>query len=95
MIDSPVIILDEPTTGLDPLALTKVKSLIKREKNKGKLIIITSHIINFIEEVSDKIIFLLDGNIFYSGSQQLLLKKTGQKKLELAIASIINNNKNV
>jgi len=95
MIDSPVIILDEPTTGLDPLALIKVKRLIKKEKAKGKLIIVTSHIINFIEEVSDKIIFLLDGNIFYSGSQQLLLKKTRQKKLESAIASIIKNNNNV
>jgi len=95
MIDSPVIILDEPTTGLDPLALIKVKRLIKKEKTKGKLIIVTSHIINFIEEVSDKIIFLLDGNIFYSGSQQLLLKKTRQKKLESAIASIIKNNNNV
>ena len=51
MFDSPLIILDEPTTGLDPISLIRLKGLIQAEKAKGKTILITSHIMSFVEEV--------------------------------------------
>ena len=53
MVDVPYLVLDEPTSGLDPIAILALKKLIIREKEKGKTILITSHILSFIEELSD------------------------------------------
>jgi len=91
MFDSPLIILDEPTTGLDPVSLISLKKLIHSEKEAGKTILITSHIMNFVEEMADEIVFLLDGNIYFKGSATTLREKTGQKDLEHAIAEILSH----
>ena len=88
MFDSPVLILDEPTSGLDPASLIALKQLIKEEKQAGKTFLITTHILQFVEEVADQVIYLLEGKIYYSGPLSGLYKKTGQKDLEHAIAAI-------
>jgi Cu-processing system ATP-binding protein len=92
MFDSPLIILDEPTTGLDPISLIRLKGLIQSEKAKGKTILITSHIMSFVEEVSDEIVFLLEGQIYFKGSISALKHKTQQPDFEHAIASILQDN---
>lgn len=92
MFDSPLIILDEPTTGLDPISLIRLKGLIQAEKAKGKTILITSHIISFVEEVSDEIVFILEGKIYFKGSISELKTKTNQQDFEHAIASILTEN---
>ena len=92
MFDSPLIILDEPTTGLDPISLIRLKDLIQIEKAKGKTILITSHIMSFVEEVSDEIVFLLEGKIYFKGSISELKTKTNQADFEHAIASILMDN---
>jgi len=89
MFDSPIIILDEPTSGLDPISLIRLKELIASEKKKGKTIIITSHIMSFVEEVSDEIVFLLEGKIYFKGSISALKTMTNQPDFEHAIASIL------
>lgn len=88
MFDSPLIILDEPTTGLDPASLIKLKELILQEKNKGKTILITTHIMQFVEEMADEIVYLLEGNIFFKGSVEQLMTRTKQTDFEHAIAAI-------
>lgn len=88
MFDSPLIILDEPTTGLDPVALIHLKKHLQKEKAKGKTILVTSHIMQFVEEVADKIIYLLEGKIYFKGSLKELKKKTQQTDVEHAIAAI-------
>ena len=92
MFDSPLIILDEPTTGLDPISLLRLKKLIQEEKAKGKTILITSHIMSFVEEVSDEIVFILEGKIYFKGTIQKLKTKTQQPDFEHAIASILTDN---
>lgn len=92
MFDSPIIILDEPTSGLDPVAMLNLKSLITKEKAKGKMILVTSHIMSFVEEISDEIVFLLEGKIYFKGSIQELREKTGEIDLEHAIAHILTEN---
>ena len=92
MFDSPLIILDEPTTGLDPISLIRLKELIQVEKGRGKTILITSHIMSFVEEVSDEIVFLLEGKIYFKGSISELKSKTNQPDFEHAIASILIDN---
>ncbi len=92
MFDSPLVILDEPTTGLDPIALIRLKELIKAEKAKGKTVLITSHIMSFVEEISDEIVFLLEGKIYFKGTIPALKTQTNQPDLEHAIASILTEN---
>jgi Cu-processing system ATP-binding protein len=89
MFDSPVVFLDEPTSGLDPVSLIHLKKLINDEKTKGKTILITSHIMNFVEEMSDEIVFLLDGKIYFQGTVVELKNQTGKPDLEHAIAAIL------
>lgn len=92
MFDSPLIILDEPTTGLDPVALLHLKKLIFEEKQSGKTILISTHIMSFVEEISDEIVFLLEGKIYFQGTIPELKEKTSQENLEKAIASILRGN---
>jgi Cu-processing system ATP-binding protein len=89
MFDSPLIILDEPTSGLDPISLLRLKGLINSEKQKGKTILITSHIMNFVEEIANDIVFLLEGKIYFKGSISELKKRTNESDFEHAIASIL------
>jgi Cu-processing system ATP-binding protein len=93
MYDSPLIILDEPTTGLDPLSLVRLKKLILEEKKKGKIILITTHIMSFVEEMADNIIFLLEGNIHFQGSLKQLKSDYHSEKVEEAIANILEGKK--
>lgn len=90
MFDSDVIILDEPTTGLDPIALIYLKELIEEERKKGKTILITTHIMSVVEELADEIIFLLEGNIYFKGTIAELKEKTDDQNLEHAIAHLIS-----
>ena len=75
MFDSSILILDEPTTGLDPISLIHLKDLIRREKEAGKTILITTHIMNFVETMADEIVFLLEGDIYFRGTVEELKKK--------------------
>jgi len=90
MFDSNLIILDEPTTGLDPIALILLKEIIQKEKKKGKTILITTHIMSLVEEIADEIVFLLDGNSYFKGSIKELKEQTHQTNLEQAIADLIS-----
>ena len=88
MFDSPMIVLDEPTSGLDPASMLSLKKLIREEQARGKTILVTTHIMQFVEEIADQVIYLLEGRIYFRGSLQELLKKTNQHRLEEAIAAI-------
>lgn len=87
--DSPIIILDEPTTGLDPIALIVLKDLIQEERAKGKIILVTSHIMNFVEEISDEIVFLLEGKVYFRGTATALKEETQEPDFEHAIANLL------
>lgn len=89
MFDSPIIILDEPTTGLDPIALIHLKEIIGEEKAKGKIILITSHIMSFVEEMADEIVFLLEGKVYFKGNIDTLKSQTETTNFEQAIANLL------
>lgn len=91
MYDSPILILDEPTSGLDPVALMHLKEYIQKEKERGKLILITTHIMDFVEEMADEIVFLLEGHIYFRGSVNELKERFNEVSLERAIARILLN----
>ena len=89
MFNSDFIILDEPTSGLDPVALIKLKKLIKEEQEKGKTILITSHIMDFVEEVSHQVSFILDGKVYFDGTTSQLRSLTKEEDFEYAIAHLL------
>jgi Cu-processing system ATP-binding protein len=84
-----VLILDEPTAGLDPVASEVLKLKIIREKQKGKLILITSHILSELDEVVSEIIYMQEGKLQFHKSLQQLQEDTGEMKLAKAFAQIM------
>ncbi len=90
MYDSPILILDEPTSGLDPVALTHFKDLLAAERARGKMILMTTHIMSLVEEVADEIVFLLDGRIYFRGTVEQVKAEQGEESLERAIAAILS-----
>lgn len=89
LFDPEVLILDEPTAGLDPLASEILKEKVLAEKGKGKLILVTSHILSDLEELTTDVLYLMDGKVqFYQPIAQLK-SRTGEEKLNRALASIM------
>jgi Cu-processing system ATP-binding protein len=90
MFNPDILILDEPTAGLDPISSSLLKDKIHAEKDAGKTVIITSHIMSEIQELADTILYLLNGKIFFDGPVEDLIKQTGEKNLERAIAKMMS-----
>lgn len=63
MNNAEVLILDEPTTGLDPLMRLAFLDIIKKEHKKGKTILMSSHMFNEVEDTCDRVAFISDGHI--------------------------------
>jgi Cu-processing system ATP-binding protein len=86
-----VLILDEPTAGLDPVASEILKEKIIAEKHKGKLILITSHILSELDDLITQVMYLQEGQLRFHKSIELLRKDTGEEKLAKAIARVMQS----
>ncbi len=75
--DSSVLILDEPASGLDPRARNELRAIIKTLASMGKAIIISSHILPDIEDISDRIGILEAGRLVLEGDLATLRASTG------------------
>lgn len=84
-----LLILDEPTAGLDPISAGVLKDKIRRERDAGRALIVTSHVLSELDEIADRIAFLLDGVVHFDGSRDDLLRVTGESTLERAMASLM------
>jgi len=89
-----VLILDEPTAGLDPLASEILKEKIIKEKEKGKLILITSHLLSELDDLITQIIYMQDGTVHFHQTIADLLESTNEQKISKAIAKILKNKSN-
>ena len=88
-----VLILDEPTAGLDPLSSEILKEKILKEKSKNKLILITSHILSDLDELTTHIFYLQEGRMEFFKEIEQLREETGELKLGKAIARIMKEEK--
>jgi len=86
-----VLILDEPTAGLDPVASEILKEKMSKEKKKGKLILITSHILSDLDEIVSEVIYLQEGELKFHKSIAQLREDTGEEKLSKAIARVMQS----
>ena len=84
-----ILILDEPTAGLDPLSSEILKEKILSEKKNDKLILITSHVLSDLEELTTDIMYLQEGKVQFIKELETLQEETGEIKLSKAIAKIM------
>jgi Cu-processing system ATP-binding protein len=84
-----LLILDEPTAGLDPVASSVLKDKILAERDAGRTFILTSHVMSELEELADDVAFLVDGQVRFAGPVDELLRATRQATLERAIAQML------
>ncbi|MEZ5174214.1 MAG: ABC transporter ATP-binding protein [Bacteroidia bacterium] len=84
-----VLILDEPTAGLDPLASEILKEKIIREKEKGKLILITSHLLSELDDLITHIIYMQDGTVVFHKHINDIKRETGEERISRSIAQIL------
>lgn len=89
LFNPPVLVLDEPTAGLDPVSAEILKEKIHGEKVKGKLLLITSHILNDLDELATDIIYIFEGKLQYNNTIDALKEETNEKRLGKAIATLI------
>lgn len=84
-----LLILDEPTAGLDPIASGVLKDLLSECRARGATVLLASHTLAELEEVADDIVFLLEGRVRFHGSIEQLRATTGCQRLERAIALLM------
>jgi Cu-processing system ATP-binding protein len=90
-----VIILDEPTAGLDPLSTEILKEKIIASRKEGKLILITSHILSDLDELITHVVYLNEGSIYFESTIEELRSRTMSQKLSQAIALVMKEKEHV
>lgn len=81
-----LLILDEPTAGLDPASSGVFKDKILAERDAGRTFVLSSHFMNELEELADDVVFLLEGKVQYRGPVEELMRTTRQANLGRAIS---------
>ncbi len=93
MFDPKIIILDEPTAGLDPLASEILKNKIIKERKRGKLIIITSHLLSELDDIVSEIVFMNEGRVIVQQSVEDLMTEHKSERISESIISILKEMK--
>ena len=86
-----IFILDEPTAGLDPVSSELFKDKIAKERANGKLILITSHVLSDLDEITSHIVYLQDSKLMFYKTVEELRRSTGEEKLKKVIATLMLN----
>jgi len=92
---APVLVLDEPTAGLDPLAARVLKERVRRERDAGRTVLLTSHDMARLQALADDVVFLLDGEVRFEGPVDELLTATGESDLDAAIARLLEERRRI
>ena len=93
LFNPPILILDEPTAGLDPVSNEILKDKLKKEIASGKLVLITSHILNDLDEITTHVAYLMDGEVKFFKSLDQLKNETAETRLNRIIAQVLNQEK--
>jgi Cu-processing system ATP-binding protein len=84
-----ILILDEPTAGLDPISAEILKDKINAVKQEGKLVLITSHMLSELDDLVSHVVFMQDGEILFNHPTEYIKKQTGEQKISKAIAGML------
>jgi len=86
-----ILILDEPTVGLDPVSATIFKDKVRKERTNGRTILLSSHLVNEVEEMADRIVYLQDGKPFFVGTMEEIKRTTSEGHLDRALVRTMEN----
>ncbi len=89
MLRVPLIILDEPLSGLDPRARYCFKQLLRAERGQGRTLFYSTHLLADAEEICDRFGILHDGRILFEGSPQEAIRQYEARSLEEAYMKAI------
>ena len=81
-----LLILDEPTNGLDPQGIAEVRDLIIEEARNGQTILLASHLLDEVEKVCSHVAVLQKGNLLYMGETEVFIK--GKKRVEISASDM-------
>jgi Cu-processing system ATP-binding protein len=84
-----LLILDEPTAGLDPVASGILKDKIRRVRDAGATVLLSSHLMAELEELAEDLVFLVEGRVRYAGPLSGLRERTGEAGLERGMAALL------
>ena len=84
-----LVVLDEPTAGLDPVSSGILKDTVREGRQRGQTFILTTHVMSEIDELADDIVLLLDGRIAFAGPMHDLKRSTRELSVERAIAQLM------
>ena len=87
--DPPILVLDEPTTGLDVLVAQRFLELVGSLRDEGKTVLYSTHILREVERLADDVAILYQGRIIATGTVEDLLERTGERYLEDAFVQLI------
>ena len=85
----PLLVLDEPTSSLDPISSALLKDKILALRGQGVTCLVTSHVLSELEELADDVVFLLDGRVRFAGAVAELKRTTRQATIERAVAEMM------
>ncbi len=87
-----LLILDEPMSGLDPLARARVKKLLRQLRESGRTLFFTSHALSDVEEICEHMVVLHQGRVCYSGGPHALMQRYAQDSMDEAFLKCIEGN---
>ncbi len=93
LFDPEVLILDEPTAGLDPLSSEILKEKIIQARNRNKLVLITSHVLSDLDDLTTHVMYMQEGKIQFYKDLATIQDETGETRLGKAIAEIMRGAK--
>jgi Cu-processing system ATP-binding protein len=91
MFSPRVLLLDEPTVGLDPVSTAIFKDKIRKERDEGRTVLLSSHLVGEVEELADNVVYLLDGEPFFQGTLEEIRARSGESRLERAIVQMMES----
>ena len=83
------LILDEPTNGLDVMAVRALRALLRRLRDAGHCVLFSSHVMHEVSELCDEVIVIADGTVIAAGTPQEIRARTGTGALEDAFVQLI------
>jgi Cu-processing system ATP-binding protein len=89
MFDPAVLILDEPTAGLDPVASRVLKRRVRRARDEGRAVLLTSHVLSELQDLADRLLVVVEGKVRFSGSAAELAVVTGADSFEDTMARLL------
>ena len=89
LTDCPLLILDEPMSGLDPKARQEVKKIIMDVKAQGRSVFMCSHILTDVAELCDRVAVFDNKSISFLGTPKALMEKGGDNNIEKAFLAVL------